>query len=59
MVIEQEGMHRFAFFFLYFSFAFLMFILVIVASEAFLISVYFLNRVPVNGPESHVQGCRK
>lgn len=36
-----------------------MFILVTVASEAFLISISFLNRVPVNGSESHVRGCRK
>lgn len=57
MLIEQEGM--ICFFFLYLRFAFLMFILVIVASEAFLISISFLNRVPVNGSESHVQGCRK
>lgn len=46
-------------FFLYLSFAFLIFILVIVASEAFLISISFLNRVAVNGSESHVRGCRK
>jgi len=57
MVVEQEGMNRFALFFLYFGFAFLMFILVSVASEAVLISC--LNRLPVNGPESHVRGCRK
>lgn len=46
-------------FFLYLSFTFLMFILVIVASEAFLFSISFLNRMPVNGSECHVQGCRK
>lgn len=36
-----------------------MFILVIVAYEAFLISVYFLGRVLVSGAECHVQSCGK